>query len=290
MKNYVIITDSSADLTPQLAEQLGVEVLPMGFSIDGTEYLSYPDERELSAQQLYHTLRTTKATVHTSQVNPGTMQEVFSSHLAAGCDVLYLAFSSGLSGTYQSAAILAEELAEAYPDRRLYVVDSRCACVGLAALVMECCARRDVGADISAVYQWAQENKQRICHWLTVDDLNHLYRGGRLSAASAMVGTALGIKPIICIDEDGRLIPKEKVRGRSNVFAALCKHLEDADDLTHSTVYITHGGCPEDADQLERHLRANYQVGNIVRSQIGPVVGCHAGPGALALVFFGTRR
>lgn len=146
---------------------------------------------------------------------------------------------------------------------------------------------REAGCSIEDARDWLEENKRRVCHWISVDDLGHLYRGGRLSAAGAVVGTALGIKPIIDLNSEGKLITQEKVRGKNNVYAALARHLEDADNL--DVIYITQAGAPEEAKKLAETIKKNYKVGEIRYSSIGPVVGCHTGPGTIAVVFFGTR-
>lgn len=166
-------------------------------------------------------------------------------------------------------------------------MDTLCACCGVAALIEPVVKMREAGCSIEDARDWLEENKRRVCHWISVDDLGHLYRGGRLSAAGAVVGTALGIKPIIDLNSEGKLITQEKVRGKNNVYAALARHLEDADNL--DVIYITQAGAPEEAKKLAETIKKNYKVGEIRYSSIGPVVGCHTGPGTIAVVFFGTR-
>ena len=223
----------------------------------------------------------------TSAVNVSDFTETIEPHLKEGRDVLVVAFSSGLSATCHSAQIAAQELSEQYPERKVYVVDSLCASLGQGLLVWYAARMKNEGRGIGAVRDWLEENKRRVCHWISVDDLGHLYRGGRLSAAGAVVGTALGIKPIIDLNSEGKLITQEKVRGKNNVYAALARHLEDADNL--DVIYITQAGAPEEAKKLAETIKKNYKVGEIRYSSIGPVVGCHTGPGTIAVVFFGTR-
>ena len=275
MERFAIVVDSSADLTQKQYDAMHIDgFIPLSFSIDGKEYFAYPDERELTAEELYATLRNTKAAVGTSQPNPGLIEEVLEEQLRQGKDVLYIAFTSGLSGTCSSAQLIAEELKERYPDRKVFVVDTLCACCGVAALIEPVAKMREGGCSIEDARDW-------------LEDLGHLYRGGRLSAAGAVVGTALGIKPIIDLNSEGKLITHEKVRGKANVYTALARHLEEADNL--DVVYITHAGAPEEAKKLAEIIRKNYKVGEIRYSSIGPVVGCHTGPGTIAVVFFGTR-
>ena len=288
MERFAIVVDSSADLTQEQYDAMHIDgFIPLSFSIDGKEYLSYPDERELTAEELYATLRNTKASVGTSQPNPGRIEQVLEGLLREGRDVLYIAFSSGLSGTCASAQIVAEDLRERYPDRKLFVVDTLCACCGVIMLIEPVSRMREAGCSIEDARDWLEENKLRVCHWISVDDLGHLYRGGRLSAAGAVVGTALGIKPIIELNSEGRLVTAEKVRGKNNVYGALARHLDEADSL--DLVYITQADAMEEAKKLAETIRHNYKVGEIRFSTIGPVFGCHTGPGTMALVFFGRR-
>ena len=288
MERFAIVVDSSADLIQKQYDAMHIDgFIPLSFSIDGKEYFAYPDERELTAEELYATLRNTKAAVGTSQPNPGLIEEVLEEQLRQGKDVLYIAFTSGLSGTCSSAQLIAEELKERYPDRKVFVVDTLCACCGVAALIEPVAKMREGGCSIEDARDWLENNKLRVCHWVSVDDLGHQYRGGRLSAAGAVVGTALGIKPIIDLNSEGKLITHEKVRGKANVYTALARHLEEADNL--DVVYITHAGAPEEAKKLAEIIRKDYKVGEIRYSSIGPVVGCHTGPGTIAVVFFGTR-
>ena len=288
MERFAILVDSSADLTQQEYDAMHIDgFIPLSFSIDGKEYLSYPDERELTAGELYATLRNTKAVVGTSQPNPGRIEAAFREQLDQGRDVLYIAFSSGLSGTCPSAKLVAEELREQYPGRKLFVVDTLCACCGVAMLIEPVVKMREGGCSIEDARDWLEENKLRVCHWVVADDLGHLYRGGRLSAASAVVGTALGIKPIIEINNEGKLVVREKARGKNNVYAGLAKHLKDCDSF--DTIYITQADAMDDAKKLAEYIKKNYKVGEIRFSTIGPVIGCHTGPGTMALVYFGKR-
>ena len=286
MNTYRIITDSSCDMTQEMADALELDVVPLTVNYKGKEYPNYLDGRELNIGTFYESLRAGEMAT-TSAVNPTAWKAAAEKAMQAGQDVLILAFSSGLSTTFSAAVMASQELLEEYPDRKIYVVDTLCACCGVAALIEPVVKMREAGCSIEDARDWLEENKRRVCHWISVDDLGHLYRGGRLSAAGAVVGTALGIKPIIDLNSEGKLITQEKVRGKNNVYAALARHLEDADNL--DVIYITHAGAPEEAKKLAETIKKNYKVGEIRYSSIGPVVGCHTGPGTIAVVFFGTR-
>jgi DegV family protein with EDD domain len=203
--------------------------------------------------------------------------------------VLALCFSSGLSTTYQSAVIAAKELREEYPQRKVLVCDTLCAALGQGLLVYRACQLRDAGKTAEEVLAWVEENKRNLCHWVTVDDLSHLKRGGRISAATALMGTMLNVKPIIHVDNDGHLINCAKVRGRKAAMEYLVKKFtETATDF--DTVFIGHGDCPKDAAALEALLREKHAIKDITTGYVGPVIGAHTGPGVLVVFFMGTQR
>jgi DegV family protein with EDD domain len=203
--------------------------------------------------------------------------------------VLVLAFSSGLSTTYQSAVIASKDLQEEYPDRKIIVVDTLCAALGQGLLVKLACDKRDAGLSIEETAAWVEEHKLNLCHWVTVDDLNHLKRGGRISASTAFFGGMLNIKPIIHVDDQGHLINVAKTRGRKASMEYLAAKLgEDATDL--ETVFIGHGDFPEDAAALEKILKEQYGVKNVITGYVGGVIGAHTGPGVLVVFFMGTKR
>ena len=289
MNRFAIVADSGADLSQARFDALHIDAFfPLSFSIDEKEYCAYPDERELTAQELYATLRNTKAKVATSQINPDQTQQTLERLLKQGRDVLYIAFSSGLSGTYASARFIAQELAAQYPERKIFVVDSLSACVGVEMLIDQAARMREAGSSIEDARNWLKQNRQRVCHQIAVDDLGHLHRGGRLSAATAVVGTALGIKPIITLNTEGKLVTAEKVRGKNNLFAGMAKHLDEADSLEH--IWIAHADALEGAKKLADYIKKHYKVRNIHFSSIGPVIGCHTGPGTLGLAYWGKGR
>ena len=287
--SYVIFTESTGDLTPALIEAADLRVLPMAFTLDGKEYRNYPDGREMPAHDYYEKLRGGSLCT-TSQVTMLEFQQAFTPVLEAGQDILYLAFSSGLSGTYQSGCIAAEELKEKFPGRRIVCVDSLQASMGEGLFCYLVGKKRCQGADLDTAADYARQIAPQVCAWFTVDDLMFLKRGGRVSSAAAVAGTLLGIKPVLHVDEEGHLIPKEKVRGRRASLDALVKHFEaTALDKTGGTVFISHGDCADDARYVIDKLRA-LGVKEIEMGDIGPVIGAHSGPGTVALFWLGSAR
>jgi len=287
---YRIITDSTGDLTPELIRDLQLTVIPMEFTIDGKSYRNYPDGHEMSAKAFYHLLRAGKTST-TAQINAHEFMDWADPILQAGEDILYLAFSSGLSGTCQSAYMAKEELSARYPDRKIYVVDSLAASMGEGLLAYYASKMQLEGKTIDEVYQWLQDNKLHLCHWFTVDDLNHLKRGGRVSSAAALFGTMLGIKPVLHVDDAGHLIPVAKIRGRRQSLDSLVAHMEQTViNPEEQVIFISHGDCEKDAQYVADQIRAKWNVKEIVLNEIGPVIGTHSGPGTVALFFLGSKR
>ncbi len=292
MSEYVIVTDSSADLSAELVEQLELSILPLAFILKGKTYRDYPDRREMPIGAIYTSLREGEM-VTTAAVNVAEYQAHLEPILAAGKDVLVLAFSSGLSTTCNSARIAAQELSEAYPERKILVVDTLCASLGQGLLVWYAARMRQSGKSIEEVRDWAEANKLHLCHWFTVDDLHFLKRGGRVSAATAVVGTMLQIKPVLHVDNEGHLINMAKARGRKAALKALVDHMEQtAIDPAGQTVFISHGDCLEDAQFVAQEVSQRFGIPleRIVLNEIGPVIGAHAGPGTVALFFLGKER
>ena len=284
--SYQIITDSCCDFTRQQYQQLDVACVPLSVVYKGESHSNFSDPAAVKA--FYDELRA-GVTATTSAVNPDGWAAAMEEALKKGEDVLVIAFSSGLSTTYQSAVIAAKDLREVYPERKIYVVDSLCAALGQGLLVHYACKKRDEGFDIDQLRQWVEENKLHICHWVTVDDLSHLKRGGRISATTAMVGTMLNIKPIIHVDNDGHLINCAKVRGRKAAMELLANKLaETCTDF--DTAFIAHGDCPEDAAALEALIREKHGVKNVITGYVGPVIGAHTGPDVLVVFFLGEHR
>ena len=284
--NYQIITDSCCDFTQEQLNALQVSCANLTVLYKGENHSNFSDPAAVKA--FYDELRES-TTATTAAANPDDWAELMKSALEKGQDVLAIAFSSGLSTTYQSAVIAAKELQEEYPDRKIIVVDSLCAALGQGLLVHHACKKRDEGMSIEDLAAWLEENKLNVCHWVTVDDLSHLKRGGRISATTALVGTMLNVKPIIHVDNDGHLINCAKVRGRKAAMEYLEKKFaETATDF--DTVFIGHGDCPEDAAALEAMLREKHNVKDVTIGYVGPVIGAHTGPGVLVLFFMGNKR
>ena len=287
MPDYKIITDSACDLTPAMLAQLDVKAIPLNVLFRGVNREDCVDD---SIKEVYDGLRAGEVAT-TSAVNPDGWTSVMEPDLAAGRDLLVIAFSSGLSTTYQSAVIAANELLEKYPERKAYVVDSRAASLGQGLLVWYACRKRDEGLSLEALRDWVEENKDHLCHWFTVDDLMSLKRGGRVSAATAIVGTMLQIKPVLHVDDEGHLINVAKARGRKASIDALAKKVgELGSGYDNSTCFISHGDCIEDAQYLEKLLKEKYGVKEVVIGYVGAVIGSHAGPGVLALFFLGEHK
>ena len=284
--SYQIITDSCCDFTQQQYQELGVTCAPLSVLYNGVNHDNFTDPADVKA--FYEELRS-GVMATTSAVNPDGWAALMEDALQAGRDVLVLAFSSGLSTTYQSAVIAAKDLRETYPDRKILVVDTLCAALGQGLLVWYACKKRDEGLSIDELHSWVEDNKLHICHWVTVDDLNHLKRGGRISAATAMMGSMLNIKPIIYVDNDGHLINTAKVRGRKAAIDLLAGKLEET-GIDQEIAFIAHGDCPEDAAALEKILKETYGVKEVITGYVGPVIGAHTGPGVLVLFFMGSHR
>lgn len=289
MSEYVILTDSGCDLTDALAKELELTVLPLSVTVNGKEYHNYLDEREISHKDFYALLRDGN-TGKTSAINLDTFKEAMEAILKEGKDVLYLGFSSGLSGTYQVGALAADELAEKYPDRKILTADTLCASLGQGLLVYHAVQQKRAGKTIEEVQQYVLDHRLNLAHWFTVDDLNHLKRGGRVSAATAMVGTLLSIKPVLHVDDEGHLISMEKARGRKASIKRLAeKVLEDMLPIDQP-IFISHGDCAEEAEQLAELLRGQPHVTNVVIGYVGPVIGAHSGAGTLAVFALSDHR
>ena len=287
-KNFVLLTDSSADLTSELVQELDVDVVSLTVSVDGGEYIP---GNELNIKDFYNSLREGK-TATTSAINLDAAMAAMEKHVAEGKDLLYVAFSSGLSSTAQTGKLAADELSEKYPDRKIIVVDSLCASLGQGLLVYYAAKMRDEGKSIEEVRDWLEANKLHLSHWFTVDDLHHLKRGGRVSAATAVVGTMLSIKPVLHVDNEGHLINVSKARGRKPSIQALAAKIGETamGDISEQVVFISHGDCEDEAKYLADIVREKYNPKRIEMGHVGAVIGAHSGPGTLALFFLGNER
>lgn len=290
MSEYVLITDSSADLSQEMVQELGVTVLPLSFTIQGKTYRNYPDNREMDLPLFYDMLRAGELAT-TSAVNVAEYTQAVEPILQEGKDVLILAFSSGLSSTCQASVLAAGELREKYPDRKIYTVDTLCASLGQGLLVYLAAQEQRKGKSIEEVRDWAEETKLHLCHQFTVDDLHFLKRGGRISATTAVVGSMLQIKPVLHVDNEGHLINIGKARGRQASLKALVDKMEKTvTEEGKKTVFISHGDCRKDAVTVADMVRERFGTQDIRINFVGPVIGAHSGPGTLALFYLGTER
>lgn len=290
MSEYVIITDSGADLTQEMAEELDVQVLPLSFTIRGTTLQDRPDHRDMSSQEFYRLIREGEMPT-TSAVNVQQYLDLLTPILEGGRDVLILSFDSGISATYQSSFLAAQELQKQFPDRRIYAVDTLCATLGQAMLVRLAVERKRAGADLDGLRAWVEENKRKVCTWFTPNDLMHLKRGGRVSATTAVVGTMLQIKPILHVTNEGKLDTVDKARGRKASLDYLVKRVADtAIEPERNPVYIAHTECLEDARYVAGRLREELHVPEVVIGYVGTVIGSHLGCGAIVVNFLGTER
>lgn len=287
MNKYCIMTDSSADIPSKMAEELSIEVLQLEVLVDGDVSKA---NKDIDEKDFYAKLREKKNAI-TSAVSIDKFLIYMEKILAEGNDLLYLGFSSALSGTYNAGFVAAKELSEKYPDRKIYTVDTLAASMGEGLLVYLAAKKKEAGASIEEVRDYVENNKLHLCHWFTVDDLFFLKRGGRVSSATAIMGTMLSIKPVMHVDNAGRLINVSKSRGRKNSIDELFERMKaTAIDPADQTVFISHGDCAEDAEYLASRIKNELSVKNIVISYVGPVIGAHSGPGTLALFFLGSER
>ena len=289
MREYVITTDNNADLPEEYYKEHNVGCMYFSYTMDGVLYKqdSYMPEGEFYGKMRAGSMPTT------AQVNPEEARLLFEPYLKEGKDILHIAFSSGLSGTYNSCRIAVEELREEYPDRIITIIDSLAASLGQGLLVYLAQKMKEDGADMQTVAEWAENHRKNIVHLFTVDDLNHLYRGGRVSKTTAVLGGMLNIKPILHVDDEGKLIPIGKVRGRKKSILELASLMDEklgSCKDTCDTIFISHGDCLEDAEFLAEKIKERYQIKTEIVNYVGSVIGAHCGPGTLALFFVGDVR
>ena len=289
MRYYTIVTDSSCDLPAPLLEKMGIRVVPLAVNLDGKTYFNYPDGRASGFEEYYAQLRSGKQAT-TSAVNMSLFRTVMEAELIAGHDVLYLGFSSGLSGTFNAGAMAARELQEEYPEFELIAVDTLCACMGQGLLVYLAALEKAGGKSMHEVRDFVEAQKLHICHWYTVDDLQHLKRGGRIGGTTARLGTMLNIKPVMNMDNEGKLAAVSKARGRAAALRALVDKMgEQAIEPEKQTVFIAHADCYDDAHKVAEMIHERFGSKSLI-NYIGPVIGAHAGPGTVALFFVGKER
>lgn len=289
--DFSIVSDSSCNLLEETIDEFDITILPLTFMVDGEQYASYVKGRKTDLKQFYDMIRDGK-TITTSLPNIQDSERSITELLDKGRDVLYIGFSSGLSGTYEATSALLEELKKRYPERKIYHVDTFGASLGEGLLVYKAaCMARD-GASIEETYQWVLDNRFHLAHWFTVDKLEYLWRGGRVSRSSAWAGDVLNIKPVMHMDDAGHLIPVYKVRGRKKSILGMFDHMVDSaiEPIGEQTVFITHGDCEDDAKFLADKIRQKWGNKDIRWNYVDPVIGAHCGPGTLALFFLAQQR
>ena len=289
MSEYVITTDNNSDLPEKYFKDHGVGCMYLSYSMDGK---NYTHENFLPEHEFYEAMRNGSMPT-TAQVNPENAKTLLEPYLKEGKDILHIAFSSGLSGTYNSSRIAAEELMEEYTDRRIIVVDSLSASLGQGLLVWLAQQKKELGQTLEDVADWAEKNKLKMVHLFTVDDLNHLYRGGRVSRTTAIVGSMLNIKPVLHVDNEGKLTAIGKVRGRKKALQELVKLMDEkigSFGADCDTIFISHGDCEQDAQYVAAKVKEKYNIKNIIINQVGATIGAHSGPGTMALFFVGDVR
>lgn len=289
MTNYVITTDTTADLPESYIKEHQLGIMSLSYTIDGE---TYTREHPLDVKQFYDKMRNGSMPT-TSQVNPEAAKEVFLPYIKEGLDILHIAFSSSLSGTCNSVRIAAQDLMEEYPDRRIVVIDSLCASLGEGLFVHKAVTMKENGMDLDSVAKWLEENKLHIVHNFTVDDLNHLYRGGRVSKTTAFLGTVINIKPILHMDDEGHLIALSKVRGRKKALQTLVDSMEKQMGSyrnQNDIIFISHGDALADAEYIADLVKQRFGIDSLLINYISSTIGAHSGPGTIALFYMGEYR
>lgn len=287
MREFIVTVNSTVDLPREWVEERNVPVIPLKYTIDGE---TYTDMYGLTGKEFFAKLREGDMSV-TSQVNPDEARAALEPLLKEGKDILHLGFSSGLSGTYNSMRIAGEELAEEYPEAKIIIIDTLCACLGEGLLLYRVLQQKDAGKTIDEIAQWVEENKLHICHNVTVDDLHHLHKGGRVSKATAIVGTMVQIKPIIHVDNEGKLQVIAKERGRKRSLNKIVDMAaERAQGWDNDIVMVTHGDCIEEAEYVAELAKEKLGAKEVLINNIGTVIGSHTGPGVVAIFYMGNER
>lgn len=286
VNNYIIMSDSTADLPIEVVKELGVKIVPFSYSINEEVYHYYLDERDAETADFYERLKKGAMPV-TSQINPNVYKETFEEYVKEGKEILYLCFSSGLSGSYQTSLLAVDMLQEQYPDAKVRIVDSLCASVGEGVFLYLAAKKKQEGTTIDELEKWLNDNKHNVRHWFMVEDLFHLKRGGRVSTVEAMVGSALKIKPILSVDDEGKLVVKSKARGTNKALEYLIsKVVEESRDLSSQIAVIGHADSPEKAEKIKNMvIEAGMKEENIMIAPIGPIIGTHVGSGMAAIAF-----
>lgn len=289
---FKITTDSTTDLPVEYLREHNIGCMPISYILDG---VTYGRDQELDWKEFYSMMRNDGKMPTTSQINPAEAKEYLEEYIKTDKEILHLAFSSGLSGTYNNIRIAAEEIMEEHPDCRIVVVDSLCASMGEGLFVHKAMKMRDAGKTLDETAEWLNENVQNFVHVFTVDDLFHLYRGGRVSKTAAVIGTLVSIKPRLHVDSEGHLIVIDKVRGRKKSLNALVDYMEEKmgsylQENKDDCVFISHGDALEDAEYVRDQIKERFGIENFMINHIGPTIGAHSGPGTIALFFMGESR
>lgn len=289
MKKYIITTDTTSDLPEDYLRQNNIGLLPLYYSLNGTVY---GEEKTLEPKAFYNIMRG-GAMPTTMAVNPDIAKREFSRLVEEGYDILHIAFSSALSGSCSVAGTIAREICDEHPDTKILVIDSLCASLGEGLLLHKAVMLKNSGKSIEEVADWLEKNKLNLCHMFTVDDLHHLHRGGRVSKAAAIIGTLINVKPVLHVNNEGRLIPLNNVRGRKKALIALVDQMEErVKDYPQNNdiIFISHGDCEEDAQFVADVIKERFGIKNFLINYVSPTIGAHSGPGTVALFFLGKER
>lgn len=293
MNSYILSCCSIVDLTPERLKARDIVFAPFHYNLNGTEYID--DMGQTVSSEDFYRAMTDDAVVNTSQINVEEYRAYFRPFLESGKDVLHLALSSGLSGSYNSARIAAEMLREEFPNRKLFVVDTLGASAGAGLLVDAVADQRDNGADIDTAYEWVESHKMQLHHWFTASDLTWFVKGGRISKAAGWFGTALKICPVLNVDYLGRLVPRFKIRGKQKALKELVNQMEEHAEGGKEYAgkcFISHSNCMDDARYVADEIEKRFPQldGPVQISNIGTTIGSHCGPGTVALFFWGDTR
>lgn len=287
MNEFVIVSDSTVDLPKEYLQSKQVPIISLSYIMDG---VTYEEMDGLSHKEFFEKLRAGSLPT-TSQINPEQAREALEPFAKEGKDILYIGFSSGLSGSYNSVRMAAEDLKEEYPDINIITIDSLCACMGEGLLLYKALELKEHGMSMEEIAKWVEANKLHICHNVTVDDLNHLHRGGRISKTTAVVGSMIKIKPIIHMSDEGKLVVIGKERGRKKSLVSIVDRMEkQMQGYDNDIVMITHGDCIEDAEFVKKQVEERFGIHNVMINGIGSVIGSHTGAGVVGVFFMGDKR
>lgn len=287
MNNYVITSDTTCDLPEEYISENEIEIIPLYYNLND---IVYGDENKMSPHDFYDEMRNGKMPT-TMACNPDTTEKCFTKYLDKGMDILHIAFSSGLSSSYNTAAVTARELASKYPNNKIIVIDSKSASLGEGLMVYKAVCNRNNGMNIDDNAKWLEDNKLHFCHQFTVDDLHHLHRGGRVSKATAIIGSMINVKPVLHVDDEGHLISLSNVRGRKKALNTLIDNMEaSVKGYENDIIFISHGDCLDDANYVADKIKERFGINNFMINYVCPTVGAHSGPGTIALFFMGEKR